>query len=168
MDSLVIYATRTGNTRAIAEAIAGKLEAHGPVHIRSVEEIVSHDAGTSASPFDGIGLLVVGGPTEGHGVTDEMDACLDRIRARRLDGLAAVAFDTRLWWPKALSGSAATGIAAALREAGATLVVEPESFIVSMKPALQPGELERAMAWASGFALLAEAATPPAHEPVAV
>jgi hypothetical protein len=40
-------------------------------------------------------------------------------------------------------------IAARLRAAGARLVVPQESFIVSMKPRLEPGELERAPAWAA-------------------
>jgi len=39
-------------------------------------------------------------------------------------------------------------IAKRLRAAGARLVVAPESFIVSTKPELKPGELERAGRWA--------------------
>jgi hypothetical protein len=35
---------------------------------------------------------------------------------------------------------------------GGELVAPPQSFIVSMKPALEPGELERATAWAADLA----------------
>jgi hypothetical protein len=50
-----------------------------------------------------------------------------------------------------LSGSAAQTIARHLREAGATVVVPAESFIVSMKPRLERGELDRATSWAAGL-----------------
>lgn len=142
MICLVIYATRTGNTRTIAEAIAAELRRRGTVHVLSVEEAIN---GVSTD----VDLLVIGGPTEGHGVTEPMTACLDRLTAQPLSGLPVAVFDTRVWWPKALSGSAASGIAERLRAAGARLVVSPESFIVTMKPQLQPGEAERATAWAA-------------------
>ena len=145
MESLVIYATRTGNTRTIAEAIAEGLRPHGPVHLRSVEEAVN-------GVPTGVDLLVIGGPTEGHGMTDAMIAFLDHLLMGPLAGRAVAAFDTRLWWPKALSGSAAEGIAGRLRGAGAELVAAPESFIVSMKPVLQAGEAERATGWGSTIA----------------
>lgn len=144
MDSLVIYATRTGNTRTIAEAIADALRSEGHAQVRSVEEAVN---GLPA----GIDLLVVGGPTEGHGMTEPMVAFLDRLEERLLGGIAVAAFDTRLWWPKSLSGSAAEGIAKRLREVGATVIVPPESFIVTMKPELKPGEAERARLWAASL-----------------
>lgn len=140
MDSLVIYATRTGNTRTIAEAIAGSLHDHGSAHLLSVEEA------RNGMPT-GIGLLVVGGPTEGHGMTEPMVAWLDHLDGGALDGVPTAVFDTRLWWPKLLSGSAADGIADRVLALGARLVVPPESFIVTMKPELQPGEVERAAAW---------------------
>ena len=155
MESLVIYATRTGNTRTVAEAIEEGLRPHGPVHLRSVEEAVN---GISA----GIDLLVIGGPTEGHGMTDAMIAFLDQLTMQPLTGRAVAVFDTRLWWPKALSGSAAEGIAGRLREAGADVVAPPESFIVSMKPELQAGEAERATAWASTIAAAIAARPVPA------
>ncbi|MGZ9160947.1 MAG: flavodoxin family protein [Candidatus Limnocylindrales bacterium] len=145
MKSVIVYATTTGNTRAVATAVAEALQARGEAHLLSAEEA------RTALPAD-YDLLVVGGPTEAHGATAPMIAFLDRLGELSLDGRAAAAFDTRLWWPRVLSGSAAEVIAARLRAAGARLVVTPESFIVSMKPALEPGELERAPAWADTLA----------------
>jgi len=47
------------------------------------------------------------------------------------------------------SGSAAHGIASKLKRAGASLIVEPESFFVAEREGpLEEGELERAATWA--------------------
>ncbi len=52
-----------------------------------------------------------------------------------------------------LSGSAAVGITKKLRRAGAGVVLPEASFIVvGGTPALAPGELERAVAWAASLA----------------
>ena len=159
VESLVIYATRTGNTRRIAESIAEALRAYGPVHLRSVEEC-------TAAPLPAADLLVIGGPTEGHGMTEAMIACLDHLEATPIDGRPIAVFDTRLWWPKALSGSAADRIAERVQRRGARLVVPPESFIVTMKPELQPGEVDRARTW--GAAIGTAVGGPAPTEPVGV
>lgn len=143
--SVIVYATTTGNTRAVATAVADALRSQGEAHLLSAEEARTR----LPADFD---LLVVGGPTEAHGATRPIVEFLDSLGERGLDGRAAAAFDTRLWWPRMLSGSAAEVIAARLRAAGARLLVPQESFIVSMKPALEPGELERAPAWAATLA----------------
>jgi hypothetical protein len=66
--------------------------------------------------------------------------------------MAAAGFDTRLRWPRWLSGSAATGITQRLGRAGARVIAPAESFIVSTAPLLEPGEEERATAWAASLA----------------
>lgn len=132
----VVYGSRSGNTKAIAEAIADSLAAAG--------EVTTMPAETAELPPE-TGLLVVGGPTEGHRMTPAVKAFRERLPG--LSGMQVAAFDTRLNWPLWLSGSAAKGIAEALTTAGGTLVVPPESFIVSMEPRLHEGETERARAW---------------------
>lgn len=143
MNSTVLYGSRHGNTQRVAEAIAGVPRARGEVGLLAVEEAAEHLS-------SGMDLLVVGGPTEGHGMTPAVAECLDRLALAGLHGVTAAAFDTRLRWPRWLSGSAASDIATRLRQAGAN-VLEPEgSFLVTMRgPALRPGELERAEAWAA-------------------
>jgi hypothetical protein len=111
MKSVVFYASRKGNTRLVAEAIAEGLRASGST------EVVSLDDGPAS-----------------------------------IEAPAAAAFDTRVNWPRLLSGAAADGIAKRLQTLGARLVVPPESFIVSTKPELLPGELERARAWGASLA----------------
>ena len=141
MKSVVVYGSRSGNTRRIAEAIAVALEEYGPVRILAAED-------ASATVWDHCDLLIVGGPTEGRHATPPVRAFFDRLPAHALRGLDAAAFDTRLDWPRLLSGSAATMIRRCLTDAGANVVVPAESFKVTQKPSLRYGEIERAPIWA--------------------
>ena len=145
MDSVVIYATREGNTREIAEAIAEALRARGAVQLLSVDEAREH----LSEPVD---LLVIGGPTEQHGMTEAVAQFFDRVAPDALRGRDAAAFDTRLHKPRWLFGSAAVDIAHRLRRAGAHSVGPPESFFVTWAPRLEAGEKERAAAWAASLA----------------
>jgi flavodoxin len=151
MNSLVIYASTSGNTQRIAVAIADALGRRGGVELMSAD-----DAPTVLPAAD---LIAIGGPTERHTLTEPMVRFLERLAPESLRGIAAAAFDTRLRWPRLLSGSAADEIAKRLRAAGARLVTRPESFIVSMKPELEPGEIDRAVVWATQVADAVEAPT---------
>ena len=153
MNSLVIYGSRYGNTEKIAYAIAAGLRAWGKVEVHDAENANSirlHD-------YD---LVVLGGPTEGHGITKAMADYIDQIGDAFTD-INTAAFDTRLTWPKWMSGSAAGDIAKRLQALGAGMVAQPASFLVAGKPlALEPGELERAEGWARSLAARVEVATP--------
>lgn len=146
MTATVFYATRSGNTRLVAEAIAEGLRDRLTVTVHPVE------AGPDPLLTDEVELVVVGGPTEGHGMTEPMIAFLDGLPADALAGRAAAAFDTRVDWPRWLSGSAASGIRARLERAGARSPIASESFIVSMKPEVGPEELDRARRWGAALA----------------
>ncbi len=143
MNSVVIVGSRSGNTRTIAEAIADGLRAAGPAELLDLEQAPTVvPAGTT--------LLVIGAPTEGHGLYEPMEKYLERLSDEGLAGIQAAAFDTRLDWPRCLSVSAADRIADALRDRGAS-VLSTESFLVTMKPELEDGQLERARAWGSSL-----------------
>ena len=144
MNSTVIYASRSGNTKHVAERVADALRERGEVELYEVE-----NAPTDLSHAD---LVVIGGPTEAHGMTTPMTDYLDRLDQGSVQHRPVAVFDTRLSWPRVLSGSAAEGITRQLRAAGALMVLTPESFIVSSKPELQPGELDRASRWANEVA----------------
>ena len=145
MHSLVIYASRSGNTKRIAEAIADGLRQRGIVEVQSVEEA------PSAIPAE-VDLVVIGGPTEAHGMTPPLREFLGRLAPDALERRRAVGFDTRLRWPLLLSGSAGAGITDQLRARHANLVAHEESFFVTRAPELEPGELERATAWGAALA----------------
>ena len=152
MECVVIYASRSGNTRRVAEQITETLRTRGHAELFEIGA-----APGDLSPFD---LVFVGGPTEGHGVTPEMRNYLGRIAPGALERKPAAVFDTRLAWPRFLSGAAGDGIARQLKSLGAHLVLSPESFIVSSKPELQPGELDRAGTWANDVYEAAEQRAP--------
>ncbi|HEU5440950.1 MAG TPA: flavodoxin domain-containing protein [Ktedonobacterales bacterium] len=163
MNSVVIYASHFGNTRKVAEVIAGALQPHGPVHVFSVDEApTTFPAGTD--------LVLVGGPTEQHKMTEPMASFFDHLAPGALEGIAAAAFDTRLRWPRWLSGSAGSGIEQNLRHAGARVIAPAESFFIkgaagtggSSTAELDSGELERAARWAASVAGSPTLSTPAA------
>lgn len=147
MKAIIYCASRSGNTRAVAAAIADGFGRHGPVSVRAI------DGGRPDLPADA-DLVLIGGPTEGHGMTPAVLEFLDALSPEALADRATASFDTRLDWPRWASGSAAAGIAKRLRLLGARTVARPASFIVSMKPELLPGELDRARAWGAELAEL--------------
>lgn len=142
MNALVVYDSKFGNTRQIAQVIGDALAGACAVQVLPPAEAMP-------LPAD-IGLLVVGGPTHAHGASAGMKALLDSVGRGSLEGVPAAAFDTRFQVARWLSGSAAGVIAKRLQKAGCTMVMPPASFFVSRddEPVLIPGELERARTWA--------------------
>ena len=157
MKSIVIYASHSGNTRQIAEVIAAELESRGPVHLLIADE-------ASTPVLDGTDLLVIGSPTEGHGMIAPVAHLVDRLTPAALRGLAVATFDTRLRWPRWLAGSAGNDLAHRLRDAGARVVIPAESYFVTffakMEPLLAPGEIERAGTWAATLSTAVEQGRP--------
>jgi hypothetical protein len=161
MDAMIVYESMYGNTRAIAEAVA---EGWGD----GARACPLREAGV---PPDDLELLVVGGPTQIHGMTtafsrrmainaglkeghvevdpDAVDGPGLRRWLRELPKAhcRAAAFDTRLAGSPGRTGSAARGIARRL--VGREYRVEwTESFIVAGGDGpLALGELERAREW---------------------
>lgn len=146
MNALVVYDSQYGNTERVARAIASQLGSLGAVRLVAV----AADAG---SDLAGVDLLVVGGPTQGHGARPPLRAWVESLPGAALRGVAAAAFDTRLRWPVFLSGSTARTVAKQLQRGGARLVVPPESFLVAGREGpLVAGEVERASSWAKTLA----------------
>ena len=152
MNAIVIYDSKFGNTERIAKTIGRALEDGFTVRVQSVDE-------TPAIPA-GLELLVIGGPTHAHGMSQPMRTFLKGIPEEALRDVTALAFDTRFRMPVIISGSAASGIAKVLRRNGAKVLRRPESFFVSRSEGhpLEAGEEDRATAWARDvIALLAPA-----------
>jgi flavodoxin len=142
MKTLMIYDSRFGNTEQIARAIADVLEKHGAVQLVPATEADTPD-------LRGVDLLVLGCPTQHHGLTPAMQTLFEHMPREALYGLATVTFDTRYRMVEFLSGSAAHLMAQRLKRAGARLLLPPESFFVhASEGPLEDGELERAGQWA--------------------
>lgn len=152
MEALILYETHFGNTRQIAQAIAGALGEWYEVRAQPL-----------AQPGDmvpAVDLLLIGAPTHHHGTSLTMRTFLEALPRGALKGATAVVFDTRYPGARWLTGSAAVRIARVLRSKGAQLVAAPESFFVEPdvpprgekrrhdRERLRAGEAERAAAWA--------------------
>jgi len=166
MKAAVVYESWFGNTRAIAEAVARGLGEVYEVTLCSVDD--------PSPAIDELDLLVVGGPTQVHGLSSvtSRKAAIEQLGDGReagigvrgfvealapVDGVHAAAFDTRVQRPAVVVGSAARGIAKRLQRRGFRLVSEPASFFVHGTPGpLADDEVERAERWG----LLLAAATP--------
>jgi flavodoxin len=142
MNALIIYDSLYGNTWEITEAIASALRQYG--HARTVPA-----GSVTAEDLAGLDLLVVGGPTQKHGLSPKLEDLLDRIPPEAVAGMPVAAFDTRVHIAEWLSGSAADKIAKRLTQMGSRLVLPAESFFVTGKEGpLEQGELQRAQTWA--------------------
>jgi hypothetical protein len=166
MRALVVYESMFGNTRAIAEAIAGALGQRAEVELVPVGQATPQLVAWAE-------LVVVGAPTHVHGLssTTSRRNAADRVvqpgNTLRLEpeaeaigirewlaglpagaGKAAVAFDTRIKAPAIITGRASNNIARALHSHGFRLATEPESFLVTSQNELVEGELDRAREWA--------------------
>jgi Flavodoxin len=166
MRAVVVYESMFGNTHTVADQIA---EGMRPTH----EVVVVPVSGATADVLDGVELLVVGGPTHVHGMSNstsragavdmaakegadlELDPDHEGEGLRdwfhhlpKLHGARAAAFDTRIGSVGPLvSGRASKGIAKRLRHHGFELVTEPESFLVDKDSHLVEGEALRARQW---------------------
>jgi Flavodoxin len=175
MRALVVYESMYGNTRSVAIDIAAGLRARHEVTVvpvtRASRELVA-----------AAGLIIAGSPTHMHGLPTiasrrsaagtagrpgsglilDPDADGPGMRAwlagLDAENVLAASFDTRLSGIPALTGRASRGIARLLRERGCRLVAPPESFLVSGKNTLLPGEAARARSWGALIAETADAA----------
>jgi len=145
MNALVLYESRFGNTERVAEAIALALQEEVPTRLAAVEEVPD-----VAEALLGVDLLVVGGPTHAHGISEGLHDAVERLGERSLAGVRVAAFDTRISGPRIVTGSAAVRLARLLRRRGGWLVVPPANFIVEGREGpLGRGEVEHARAWAA-------------------
>jgi len=144
MKALVGYDSKYGNTEKLARVIAGELQVHG----MTVEAPAISEVGPDA--LTGIDLLVIGGPTQAHGMSPGMRAFFKGLGPKSLQSVRAAAFDTRYRKAQLLTGSAAHKIAGQMGKHGAKVVLPPESFFVAhAEGPLEDGELERARRWAA-------------------
>ncbi|EME55060.1 flavodoxin family protein [Amycolatopsis decaplanina] len=173
MQVLVVFESMFGNTEIVARAIGKGLAGSCEVDVVNVDD--------APAQWDGVGLLVVGGPTHAHGMARPATRKSARqqveggvrsstgvrewlsalpVASRRVP---VAVFDTRLRRARWLTGSAAVGARKLLLKRRGVPLVPPESFFVDAgknATVLCDGEQERAEAWGTMLAarLLATAA----------
>ena len=153
MLTFVIYDSKFGNTEKIADAIGRGAASHGSVRLLPVAE-------AAAALAERPDLIVVGGPTQRHGLSPALRAFLDELGPGSLGGVAMGSFDTRYRGTTLIMGSAAAGTVKRLENVGARRVAPPESFYIGLegkleRQVLDAGELPRAEAWGRDVAAAA-------------
>jgi hypothetical protein len=172
MRAVVVYESMFGNTHSVAECVGAGLSDAYEVSVIPVgdatEEVISQAQ-----------LVVVGGPTHVHGISNrtsrrsaaEQAAHDDTLELdpdaegpglrewfgrmpRRTDHRRAAAFDTRVDASAVLTGRASKGIAKRLSHHGFDVVDEPESFLVDRQNRLLQAECDRATDWGRELAAL--------------
>lgn len=142
MNTLVIYDSKFGNTKKIAEVIANVFGEYGPVNMMAAADATPDDLMQAD-------MLAMGGPTQAHGASPAIRMLLDNVVEGALGDIPAITFDTRYNMPSFLTGSAAGQIEKMLHKLGCELLMPHESFFISSSEGpLASGELERAAEWA--------------------
>ena len=154
MKSCVIYYSRFGNTKAVAEAIAGVLADAGEVRTTPIDELAAADLADADT-------VIVGSPTHYQNLPKAVRASLATLPKRALRGKRVAAFDTSLEaWGPLMSMTAAHRLLPKLRKLGGRRLVRPATFFVTRgvdseseerKDALCEGEIGHARAWADSI-----------------
>ncbi len=146
MNILIVYFSKFGNTRKVAEAIAERMKAGGSVRLISSDQLTGSDLAQ-------VDLVVMGSPTHRMNLPEAVRPVFDALPRRVLRGTPVAAFDTSYkmsWWLTHFT--AAPRLSKKLRKLGGKQVVPPETFHVMEKEGpLYEGELERASHWADSI-----------------
>jgi flavodoxin len=144
MNALVVYHSQFGNTRQVAEAVAGALQGTGAARMLNAEQLAAAD-------LQDIDLVVMGTPTHKMNLPQAVRPVLEALPRRILRGVPVAAFDTSYRLSAFLARfTAAKRVDRTLRRLGGKRIVPPETFHVHHhhEGPLYDGEVERAANWA--------------------
>ncbi len=153
MKTLIVYFSKFGNTRRVAEAMAETMKPAGDVRAVNIDRL-------AASDFEGVNLVIVGSPTHGFNVPEEVRSALGALPPGILAGKSVAAFDTTVRpWPLR-HFRASPKLLRQLSQLGGTPVARPQTFFVRTgstqgtgeRDLLLEGQLERARDWANEIA----------------
>jgi flavodoxin len=144
MNSLVIYFSKFGNTKLVAETIGEVLKGAGEIQITNSDELAAAD-------FDGVDLVVMGSPTHKMNLPEAVRPLFAKLHRELLKGKLFAAFDTSYkmsWWLNHFTAS--KRLSPKLRKLGGKGIVPPQIFhVMEREGPLYDGELEHAKAWAT-------------------
>ena len=149
MKTLIVYFSKFGNTRRVAQAIAETMKQAREVRVVSIEQLAAAD-------FEGVDLVVMGSPTHAFSVPQEMRSALATLPAGILAGKSVAAFDTTVRpWPLRLF-RASSKLLRQLSQLGGKPVARPQTFFVRTgstqgtgdRDLLLEDQIDRAQEWA--------------------
>ncbi len=149
MKTLIVYFSKFGNTRRIAQAMAETIKQAGDTRVVSIEQFTAAD-------LEGVDLVVLGSPTHGFTVPEAVRSTLAALPAGILAGKSVAAFDTTVRpWPLRLF-RAASKLLRQLSQLGGKPVAQPGTFFVRTsstqgtgeRDLLLAGQLDLAQEWA--------------------
>jgi flavodoxin len=143
MKSLVIYFSKFGNTKLVADAIGEVLASAGQVRAIPTDQL-------EAADLHGIDLVVMGSPTHRMNLPQVVRPVFGRLPKRSLRQARVAAFDTSYKMSPLLARSTAgPKLLRKLRRLGGKALAPAETFhVMESEGPLFEGEIERAKAWA--------------------
>ena len=143
MNSLVIYFSKFGNTKLVAETIGEVFKQAGGVRILNSDDLTEAD-------FDRVDLVVMGSPTHKMNLPEAVRPLFNTFSKKLLKGKYFAAFDTSYkmsWWLNQFTAS--KRLSPKLRRLGGKAIVPPQIFhVTERKGPLYDGELHHAKKWA--------------------
>ncbi len=150
MKTLIVYFSKFGNTRRVAQAITETMKRAGETRVVGIEQL-------AASDLEGVDLIVLGSPTHGFTVPEKVRSALGTLPAGIMSGKSVAAFDTTVRpWPLRLF-RASPRLLRQLSQLGGQPVARPQTFFVQTgstqgtgeRDLLLGGQIDRAQEWAS-------------------
>ena len=150
MKVVVVYYSKYGNTKRLAEAIAAELSLKTESNALSMATCSLDDLKAADS-------IIFGSPTYYQSVPKDVRQYIKALPKTILSDKWIVSFDTSLlMWKPIMLLTAAHGVMSRLRKLGGKKLVKPETFIVRKTETpsegeidlLEDGEKERAQSWA--------------------
>ena len=147
MKTVIVYYSKFGHTRQLAEAIAAQLASEGTARAMATEQVTTTD-------LQGVDLVVMGSPTHRMRLPEEVRPFFEALPSKCLRGAAVAAFDTSYRMNRFLARfTAAKTLDGKLRKFGGKRIAVPETFFMAGREGpLEEGEIERARAWAEKLA----------------
>lgn len=137
MKAIVVYDTRFGNTKQVAEGIAEILNA----------EVINVSA-IDSSTLKEYDVFVFGCPVHAWNMSSGMKKALKTLEDESFVGKRAATFDTRI--ASRFAGNAAKKIQSKLKKLGFDIAMKPVHFIVTGREGpLAEGEMDKVKAFAA-------------------
>jgi flavodoxin len=149
MNTLVVYYSKFGHTRKVAESISRALISNGKARLVEAMDLEGRD-------YRDADLLIMGSPTHKMNLPEDLKGWFEQFPKKSLKGKNVAVFDTSYEMSNILAHfTAAKRLKSKLRKLGGKLIGKPQTFIVEGREGpLRESELERAAAWAVEIASL--------------